>query len=135
VLVYAANASDPASPRARQLVDRLAQGPELLVLFWPVLMGFLRIATNAAVLPEPLAPQEALSVVADLVHRPHVRTPAEQAGFLALYAETAPSGTRGALVPDAHLATLMRQHGVTRIYTRDRGFRRFDGIRAVNPFA
>jgi len=29
----------------------------------------------------------------------------------------------------------MRQHGVRTIYTRDRDFRRFDGIVAVDPFA
>ena len=37
-------------------------------------------------------------------------------------------------VPDGHLATLMRQHGVATIYTRDRDFRRFDGIAAEDPF-
>ena len=43
--------------------------------------------------------------------------------------------SRGNDVPDAHLAALMRQHGVRVIYTRDRDFRRFDGIDARDPFA
>ena len=47
---------------------------------------------------------------------------------------TAPVDARGRLVPDAHLATLMRQHDVGVIYTRDRGFRRFDGIRVRAAF-
>jgi predicted nucleic acid-binding protein len=38
-------------------------------------------------------------------------------------------------VSDGHIATLMRQHGVRVIYTRDRGFRRFDGIQVLDPFA
>jgi predicted nucleic acid-binding protein len=29
----------------------------------------------------------------------------------------------------------MRQHGVGTIYTRDRDFRRFDGITAEDPFS
>lgn len=29
--------------------------------------------------------------------------------------------------------TLLRQHGVGTIYTRDRGFRRFQTIRVVDP--
>ena len=37
-------------------------------------------------------------------------------------------------VTDGHLVSLMRQHGVGTIYTRDRDFRRFDGIRAEDPF-
>ena len=35
--------------------------------------------------------------------------------------------------PDAHLVALMRQHGVSTIYTRDRGFRRFDGLTVLDP--
>lgn len=42
---------------------------------------------------------------------------------------------RGNLVPDAHLAALMRQHGVATIWSADRDFRRFDGITARDPFA
>jgi predicted nucleic acid-binding protein len=38
-------------------------------------------------------------------------------------------------VTDAHIAALMRRHGVRVIYTRDRDFRRFDGIEPVDPFA
>lgn len=64
-----------------------------------------------------------------------MRTEAELPGFLRLYRATAGDHTRGNLVPDAHLVALMRQHGVRTIYTRDRDFRRFDEISAVDPFA
>ena len=42
---------------------------------------------------------------------------------------------RGNLLTDAHIVALMRQHGVSTIYTHDRDFRKFDGIRVVDPFA
>lgn len=135
VLIYAANASDPVHESARDLLERLALGPELLFVFWPSIMGFLRISTSAAILPAPLTHDEALAAVADLTERPHVRTPSEQPDFLDLYRTTAPAGASGRLVPDVHLATLMRQHGVSLIYTRDRSFRRFEGIKALDPFA
>ena len=35
---------------------------------------------------------------------------------------------RGNLVSDAHLVALMKQHGVTVIWTDDRDFRRFEGM-------
>jgi len=111
VLVYASNTADPAHPTARALVERLAAGPELVYLFWPTLMGYLRIVTHPA-LPRPL-------------------TPAEEAGFSELYRATAGDHARGNHVPDAHLAALMRQHGVRVMYSRDRGFRRFDFIEAA----
>lgn len=135
VLVYASNAGDPAHEVARELVQRLAAGPELVYLFWPTTMGYLRLVTHPGILPWPLAPKDALSNVAALLDRPHVRAPGEGERFWSLYRETAGAGVRGNLVPDAHLAALMRQHGVRVIYTRDRDFRRFDGIEARDPFA
>ncbi len=135
VLVYASNTADSAHPTARALVERLAAGPELVYLFWPTLMGYLRIVTHPAILPRPLTPVEATANVAQLLARPHVRSPAEEAGFWELYRGTAGDHARGNDVPDAHLAALMRQHGVRVIYSRDRGFRRFDFIEARDPFA
>jgi len=40
---------------------------------------------------------------------------------------------RGNLVPDAHLAAVLRQHGVVTLYTHDRDFRKFDFLRAIDP--
>lgn len=135
VLLYAVNPSDPASETAYELVERLARGPALLFLFWPVVMGFLRLSTSPALSDKPLSPAEAIAVIAALVDRPNVRAPGEEAGFFAIYRETASAGTRGKDVTDAHIAALMRQHGVATIYTRDRDFRRFDGIRVEDPFS
>jgi len=135
VLLYASNSSPESFEAAFALVERLARGPELLYVFWPVAMGFLRLSTNSAVTDRPLSPSEALSSLRDLTERDHVRTPGEAPGFLDIYRETASASTRGRDVTDAHIAALMRQHGVATIYTRDRDFRRFDGIRVEDPFA
>jgi toxin-antitoxin system PIN domain toxin len=135
ILLYAANSSSEAHEASYALIERLACGPELLYVFWPVAMGFLRLSTNPAVTDDPLSPSEALSSLGDLIERDHVRTPGEAPNFLAVYRETATAATRGKDVTDAHIAALMRQHGVNTIYTRDRDFRRFDGIRIEDPFA
>ena len=47
--------------------------------------------------------------------------------------KTAGGAVRGNLVPDAHLAGLLRQHGVGTLYTADADFRRFDFLRVRNP--
>jgi len=135
VLVYATDTGTDVGGVASELIERLARGPDLLYVFWPALMGFVRIATHPGFNERPLTPAEAIRSVASLLSRPHVRAPGEDAGFLDIYASTAPQMTRGRQVPDAHIAALMRQHGVGTIYTRDRDFRRFDGIRAMDPFA
>ena len=134
VLVYATDTGSDVGAVAHELIERLARGPDLLYVFWPALMGFVRVATHPAINERPLKPAEALGSVTALLARPHVRAPGEGAGFLRVYEATAPSVTRGRQVPDAHIAALMRQHGVSTIYTRDRDFRRFDGIRVEDPF-
>jgi len=135
VLLYAANTDDDLHERARELLERLAQGPDLLYLFWPTIMGFLRIATHPAIFPEPSSPKHAMATIGALLARPNIRTPGETSGFWDVYEATASEDTRGNHVPDAHLATLMRQHGVRVVYTRDRDLRRYGGIEARDPFA
>jgi toxin-antitoxin system PIN domain toxin len=135
ILVYASNEADPVHASARRLVERLAAGPELLYVFWPTVMAYLRIVPHASILPRPLAPADAMANVGSLIGLPHVRTPGEADGFWSLFRDTAGERIRGNAIPDAHIATLMRQHGVRTIYTRDRDFRRFDGIDVEDPFA
>ena len=135
ILVYATDTGSDVGEAAQDLIERLARGPDLLYVFWPALMGFIRVATHPAINERPLTPVEAVDSVAALLARPHVRAPGESAGFLQIYETTAPKMTRGRQVPDAHIAALMRQHGVATIYTRDTDFRRFDGIRVEDPFA
>jgi toxin-antitoxin system PIN domain toxin len=105
-----------------------------VVLFWPTLLGYLRLVTHPAILPRPLMPRVAVANVEALIARPYVRTPAEEEGFWTRYRENGGDAARGNDVPDTHLVALMRQHGVRTIYTRDRGFRRFDGLEVRDPF-
>lgn len=135
VLIYASNTADPLHEPALELVRRLADGPELVYLFWPTLMAYLRIVTHPAILPRPLGPRDAMRNVEALLDRPHVRAPGEADAFWPIFRAAAGDRPRGNDVPDAHLAALMRQHGVRLIYSRDRDFRRFDGIDARDPFA
>lgn len=134
VLVYASNKADRTYEPARSLLEKLAGGPGLVYLFWPTLMGYLRIVTHPSILPRPLTPGEAIANVAALLERPHVRASSEADGFWKMYCAIAGGDTRGNDVSDTHLVALMRQHGVSTIYTRDRDFRRYEGIEARNPF-
>jgi toxin-antitoxin system PIN domain toxin len=135
ILIYASNQGDPVHPQAIQLVERLAAGPDLLYLFWPVVLGYLRIVTHPAILPKPLSSREAAANAEALLTRSHVRTAGEADGFWELFRGTSRDQARGNDVPDAHVVTLMRQHGVRRIYSRDIGLRRYADIEVVDPFA
>jgi uncharacterized protein len=135
ILVYSTARDEPLGQIARELVERLQRGPELLYLFWPVLLGYLRIVTHPGIAANPLSTADACKNITQLIAGATVRTPGELDGFWDLYQQTADRTAHGNVVPDAHVATLMRQHGVRVIYTRDRGFRRFEGIEPIDPFA
>lgn len=136
VLLHASDESSSFHGPAIELLETLASGPDLVYLFWPVALGYLRISTHPAIFQKPLSPAEAKGNVDDFVSRPHVRTGGEADDFWDIYQDVASKvQVRGNLVPDAHIVALMRQHGVSTIWSHDRDFRKFPGIRVRDPFA
>jgi uncharacterized protein len=116
------------------LEDRVAD-PDLMCLAWPTLFSYLRISTQPRIFARPLSPTEAFSNIEALLNLPRVRVLSENEGFLETYREvTSLFPVRGNLVPDAHLAALLLQHGVRRIYTNDADFRKFAFLDVRNPF-
>jgi hypothetical protein len=53
--------------RAIGLLETLAAGPNLVYLFWPVALGYLRISTHPAIFQKPISAAEAMANVDDLV--------------------------------------------------------------------
>jgi len=136
VLLHATDTDTPEHAQAQRLIRRLRAGPALTTLFWPVLLSYLRIATNPRVYDRPLAPADAIMVIDGLLAVSAVRVVGEDANTWSTYKHLdIGQPIRGDLVPDAVIVAMMLTHGVSTIYTRDRGFRRFDGIRVVDPFA
>ncbi|HUY09878.1 MAG TPA: TA system VapC family ribonuclease toxin [Candidatus Dormibacteraeota bacterium] len=136
VLLYASDTASARHAEARRLIDSFARGPEVRYLFWPVLMGYLRLATHPSVFAHPLPFAEAAANLDDLLRRPHLRVPSEGRDFWSVARLTLIEvSAAGNLVSDAHLVALMRTHGVSTIWTADRDLRKFDGIRVRNPFA
>lgn len=134
LLLYASDASSALHERAVVFLRRCAEGPELLYLPWPVVMAYLRIATHPAIFERPLSPEVAAANIESLLARPHVRPVGELDGFWPVYRRATDAlVVRGNLVSDAHLVALLLQHGVTTLWTHDRDFRRFEGIRAHDP--
>ena len=134
-LLYASDRSSVHNARAREFLAECAAGPEVMCVAWPTVMSYLRLATHPSIFAHPLSPDEAMGNVEALLRLPHVRALGEEEGFWPVYRDVAGSTpTRGNLVPDAHLAALLRQHGVTTLYTNDKDFRKFDFLKVRNPF-
>lgn len=136
VLLFASDTASPLHRRAAEFLQECATGPDILYLAWSTVISYLRISTHPAIFANPLQPEEAAQNAETLLRLPHVRMLAEEDGFWDLYREvTIKVPTRGNGVPDAHLATLLRQHGVATLYTNDRDFRKFDFLNVRDPFA
>jgi len=135
VLVTAVDNSSPHQHRARQLLDWVSEGPHVVHLFWPTLLGFVRIVTHPSIFGQPLSREMAEAAVGRLIDRPHLRVEGELDGFWTAYRRVAADvEPRGNLVPDAHLVALMQQHGGATIWSHDRDFRKFSGITVKDPF-
>lgn len=135
ILLYASDRLNPRYDAARAFMSDRTSDPDLLCLSWPTVMAYLRIATHPAIFTNPLTPQEALANIQALVDMPRTKLLSEEEGFLEVYQQvTGDFPVRGNLVPDAHLAAILNQHGVRVIYTNDRDFLRFDFLEVRDPF-
>lgn len=135
VLLYASDEASPFHLRALELVAELARGPELVYLFWPTTMAYLRIATHPAIFKAPLPLSEAAANIDRLLDLPHVQTAGEHPRFWRRFQTlAADADARGNLVPDVHIVTLMSENGVRTIWTHDRDYRRFRSIEIRDPF-
>jgi len=134
LLLYAADAEAREHKTAVRFLKHCAEDGDLLCMTWPALMAFQRIATHASIFKNPLRPEQAWTNIRNLLSLPRTRVIEEKDGFPDDY-EVCTRGLhiRGNLVPDAHIATILRQHGVTRIYTADRDFLKFDFLEVINP--
>jgi len=134
VLLYASDTLSPHHAAAKNFMKNRTTDPDLLCVTWLTLMAYQRIATHPAIFVTPLSPAEAWNNVKSLLSLPRVRVIGEEAGFAEDYAAVAKAfPVRGNLVPDAHLAIILREHGVGTIYTSDADFRKFEFLEVRDP--
>ncbi len=134
ILLYASDSESLHHKHARSFLEECIKQRELFCLGWPTVMSYLRIATHPSVFDRPLRPDEAIANIETLLNLPHTRFLSEEEGFWDIYRElTAEIPIRGNLVPDAHLAAILRQHGVKKLYTHDRDFLKFAFLDVHDP--
>lgn len=134
ILLFSSNTASPHHEKAREFLRRCVERPELMYLTWPTVLAYLRIATHPSIFAAPLTPSEAMTNIEALLERPHIRAVGELDGFLNAF-KVASQGVvvRGNLVPDAHLAAILLQHGIRTLYSNDRDFRKFSFLKVVDP--
>jgi toxin-antitoxin system PIN domain toxin len=134
MLLYASDAESPMHDRASAFLRQCVSGREIFCLARMTFMSYLRMGTHPAIFNRPLTHEGAARNVEGLLAVPHCRVLSEEEGFWDWYREgTRGVSTRGNLVPDAHLAALLNQHGVLTLYTHDRDFRKLDFLDVRDP--
>lgn len=134
LLVYARREEASHHRQARALLAELAGGDEPWALPWPCIYEFLRIITHPRVFDPPTDLDRALEDLESLLESPSLVMLGEGPAHAAHLRLMVSGGrTTGNLVHDAHIAALALEHGVREIWTLDRDFARFPGLRMRNP--
>jgi uncharacterized protein len=134
ILLYASDEASPLHGKAVSFLQQCAAGREVFCLAWLTAMSYLRMATHPSIFERPLTPAQAVGNIEALLSLPHCRAIGEEADHLRVYRDiTQAVPARGNLVPDAHLAAVLSQHGVITLYTHDRDFRKFTFLDVRDP--
>jgi toxin-antitoxin system PIN domain toxin len=133
ILLYAYNKDAANYTAAAWWIKHLFQGSEAIGLPWITLWGFVRLATNPRVWPNPKTPKEAFEIVREWLALPGVVVvqPGPRHAEI-LERLVVDNRAAGPLTTDAALAALAIEHGAT-LASADRDFNRFEGLRWLNP--
>jgi toxin-antitoxin system PIN domain toxin len=135
LLVYAHVASFSPHLLARRWLDGQLTDAARVGLPWASLVAFLRLVTNPRVFerPEPAAAAWGQVLAWLDAGNAGIPQPTERHRDV-LGSLLADPSVQGNLVPDAHLAALAIEHGLT-LYSTDADFARFPGLRWENPIS
>ena len=133
VLIYAYVPSLDDHAAAKRWFEETLTADESVGLAWVSVHGFIRVVTNPRIFRVPLLLDRAVAVVDEWFQQQSVEVVLPTPRHWSTLREMLTVGqASGALTTDAHLAALAIEHGA-RLYTTDRDFSRFPGVRVVNP--
>jgi len=136
IFIYAAIKGDVRQAEAEKFLKRIFAEPEPCLLCWETLHAFIRIVTNPTIFQRPMSLAKACSYVEAVLSLRQVEMllpTNESFRIFASYAEIMP--IKGALVSDAIIASQLEAAGVRIIYTNDRDFYKFPGLKPRTPFS
>lgn len=133
LLLYAYDTLAAEHAAAHEFIQGIFAGEEWIGLPWQTVLAFLRISTNSRLSSSRLPMEKALSIAQEWIELRHVRllVPGERHWDL-LQKMLLQGRISGPSATDAALAAVTLEYGGV-LYTSDRGFARFPGLRWINP--
>ena len=130
--MYAVHVQFDAHHDAKAWLDDRLNGTDGVGLPWGALLAFLRLSASARVLSRPIPFQDASAVVRAWLELPVTWVPQPTERHAHTLAALLERESKADLVPDAHLAAIAIEHGLT-LCSTDRDFARFEGLRWTDP--
>jgi toxin-antitoxin system PIN domain toxin len=136
LLVYAHREDSPWHDVAYARLAGLAEGRQAWAIPWPCLHEFLAIVTHPRIYDPPTPMDKAIDQVEAWLGSPSLVLLAESEDYWEQLSSLLRAGQiSGPKVHDARVAALCVQHGATELWTIDRDFSRFPGLKVRNPLA
>jgi hypothetical protein len=133
LLLYAVHEQAEQHEPASAWITEKLNGAVRVGFPWQSITAFLRISTHPRAFPRPLDPRTAWERVTDWLAAPAAWLPQPGPEYQRIYGELIHTHqVRGNLIPDAALAALAIEHGVT-LASTDTDFARFRELRWENP--
>jgi hypothetical protein len=135
ILLFAADETSAQHDKAAEWLTQQLNGDRRVGLPWESLSAFVRIATHPRAAARPLTPAEAWKQVEEWLAVPIVWIPLPTDRHAAVFGGLVTRyNLAGNLIPDAHVAALAVEHGLT-VCSADTDFARFSQVVWLNPLA
>lgn len=133
LLLYAVDERSPHHQRASEWLTSVLRGHRRIALPWQTIGAFVRIASHPRVVAQPLTGAEAWSFIRDWLAAPPCWIPSASTATATILGELIERhGLTGNAIPDAQLAALAIEHGLT-VMSADTDFARIPEVRWENP--
>jgi len=133
LLLYAVHRGAEQHAAAALWLTEQLNGSRRVGLPWQSLSAFMRIVTHPRAFERPLSPAAAWDCITDWLEPRVAWIPTPGPEHAAIVGELVKRyDVSGNLVPDAFLAALAIEHGLT-LYSADTDFARFEELRWENP--
>jgi toxin-antitoxin system PIN domain toxin len=134
VLVYAHREDSAWHDAAYTRLLELAEGQTPWAIPWPCIHEFLAVVTHARIYAPPTPLETAVDQVEAWMESPSLVLLSESDTYWEqLRGMIKVARVSGPQIHDARVAALCRQHGVDELWTADRDFGRYLGLKIRNP--
>jgi len=133
ILVYSVREDSPWHGAALGCLRGLAEGAAAWAIPWPCIHEFIAVVTHPRIYKPPTPLDDAVQQVEYWMESPSLRLVGEEPGYWDHLKALVTAGRAiGPLVHDARVAAICRAHGIRELWTADRDYSRFAGLRWRN---